>query len=441
MKSTSLISLMLTAILFSSCFHKNVMKDHADDVITVLEYRQDNKDYIITTESIFQANSKSSGGGITTISGYNDIRLSVYELETGKLVIREKIGKILEGKNTVLLGCTPGNLWLYSEKEDLGLYSIDPLTLKIKRTQDQLLNAYPDLKGNLAAPEYYTVLNFYSFDPIEQKPVITDTRGYRYAIDPVSLKASKIDGETGIFGSKSYDYFSTSVKVGDTYMSLNGELRKKIQFAGKECNELDFLDGKFIISQNFGTMFQRFTDEMKQDQNVFDSLSLIIDSIEQQFGTQNWYYPKEISVRYGKMKSEKDELQRSMEEFDRVFKSVRSSDYDGCLLQSDPNCFYIVHKNTTNKDAFMCISKVCKPSGAESETVFTEAWETVLPNVFFDTSAAEQTDAFKEVFSKGNPEFDFAFFDIIGDKLILIYALNMVCIDINTGKIRWQYMI
>jgi hypothetical protein len=73
--------------------------------------------------------------------------------------------------------------------------------------------------------------------------------------------------------------------------------------------------------------------------------------------------------------------------------------------------------------------------------VFSEAWKTVLPNVFFDPSAAQQTDAFQEVFSKGDPVFDFEFFDIIGDRLIVIYSLNMVCIDIATGKIRWQFMI
>ena len=413
------------------------MKDHADDVITVLEYSQDNKDYLITEEAIFQANSKSSGGGITTISGHNDIRLSVYDIETGALIIRKKIGKILEGKNTVLLGCSPGNLWLYSEDDDLGLHSVDPLTLKMKRTQAQLLEANPDLKGNLAVPEYYTVLSFYSFDPIEQKPVVTDTRGYRFKVDPVSLKATKIDAETRIFGVKSYDYFTTSIKLGDSYMSLTGELRNKIQYAGKEYQELDFLDGEFIVSQNFGRMYETFSDELKRIRTETDSLTKITDSIEQQFGKDYWYYPNEISDRYRKVKSVIEGLQRSIEDYDRIFESVRSSDYDGCLLQPGPDCFFIAHKNSTNKDAFMCISKICKPS----DTAFTEAWETVLPNVFFDASAAQETSSFRTVYSKGDPEFDFEFFDIIGDKLIVIYSLNMVCLDITTGKVLWQFVV
>lgn len=438
MKYTAPIAIFLITILFSSCYHKNVMEDHADDVITVLAYSQDNKDYIITSESIFQVNSKSSDGGMTTISGHHDIRVSVYALETGELIFRKKIGKIREGKNTVLLGCTPGKLWLYSELDDQGLYSVDPLNFEIKRTQEQFLKINPELKGKLAVPEYYSISDFYSFDLIEQKPVITDNQGYRYYIDPVSLKAVRTDEDTRIFGHKSYDYFTTSVRIADNYMSLDGELRKKIRYAGKELhNDLDFLEGKFIMSQNFRNLYQKFTDEFKHYKHEFDSLNIIIDTLKQQYGTDYWYFPREISERYRRLMQKKDRLQRKTDEYNRIFKNVRSSNYDDCLLQSDTNCFFIAHRNTTNKDAFMCISKICK----QSDSILSEAWETTLPNVFFDASAAEETDAFKEVFSKGDPDFDFEFFDIVDDKLILIYALNMVCIDIHSGKILWQFIV
>src|SRR5687768_6008398 len=125
-------------LLFSSCFHKDVMNDRADDVEESFIYKGKDGTYIITKEEIFQATSKKSSGGFTQISGYAEYRISSYDLETGNLNGRAELGEGMEEAFTIL-GATEGKLWIYSIDPDLGFHARDPKTLEILTDEKTLL--------------------------------------------------------------------------------------------------------------------------------------------------------------------------------------------------------------------------------------------------------------------------------------------------------------
>ena len=70
-----------------------------------------------------------------------------------------------------------------------------------------------------------------------------------------------------------------------------------------------------------------------------------------------------------------------------------------------------------------------------------EKWNVLLEDIFFDYNQADETNSFKVVFSKGNPQFDFQYFDIVDNKLIVIYMLHIYCIDTETGTIMWKFRV
>ena len=55
------------------------------------------------------------------------------------------------------------------------------------------------------------------------------------------------------------------------------------------------------------------------------------------------------------------------------------------------------------------------------------------------TLVAEATNEFKVVFPKGNPTFEFQYFNLVNDKLLVIYMLNAYYIDTTTGEILWNF--
>jgi len=65
----------------------------------------------------------------------------------------------------------------------------------------------------------------------------------------------------------------------------------------------------------------------------------------------------------------------------------------------------------------------------------------ILDKLFFDYNAAGESSSFKKVFSKGSPTFDFQFFELIDNKLLVVYMLHAHCINIDTGEIIWSMQL
>ena len=287
--------LLIVIISISSCYHKNVAKCEADDIINIFEYTKDNVNYIISVENIFQATSKSSEGGFTQISGYNQHRISVYELNTGKIVNRFDLGKMNYKKPYLVLGCGENNIWIYSLNKNKGLISLDPLTLKEKVNQSQIFIYNPHLKDNLAVPAYTQVQDYYFFDDITNRLIVTDNQGYRYSISSKSLLSEKIDDNEKFYQVSSKYYLSNSSEFKDKNIYLKGDIRKVIEFDNKVIsNNNSFIDGKFILDCNRNRIYFKCANLLKKLEKEYNKLVQSIDSLDKTQKSNN----NSISRRY-----------------------------------------------------------------------------------------------------------------------------------------------
>jgi hypothetical protein len=107
------------------------------------------------------------------------------------------------------------------------------------------------------------------------------------------------------------------------------------------------------------------------------------------------------------------------------------------LFEPAKRCFIVAHRSSIDKDGRLIFSLLRLKGGNRA----IEAWHANLSDLFFDTNKARETDAFKIVFSKGNPSFDFKFLDMMDNKLVLIYMLHVHCLDLETGRILWKHRL
>lgn len=87
-----LIILLFLVISGFSCMYKSVMEGEADDIKKARIYNYQDNNYLVTIEYVYQVMSKESGRGYTMITGHNDPRISVYDLDSGILIARKKNG-------------------------------------------------------------------------------------------------------------------------------------------------------------------------------------------------------------------------------------------------------------------------------------------------------------------------------------------------------------
>jgi hypothetical protein len=96
--------------------------------------------------------------------------------------------------------------------------------------------------------------------------------------------------------------------------------------------------------------------------------------------------------------------------------------------------FLVYHASDVTDTAKSIISKV----KLNSDSSFTEIWKCNLNGFYFAPDKAIKLGAFETVFSKGDPNLRFQWFDIANDKLLVIAQLQITCIDAKTGKILWS---
>ena len=106
-------------------------------------------------------------------------------------------------------------------------------------------------------------------------------------------------------------------------------------------------------------------------------------------------------------------------------------------MQTDSHSFYVLSKNEDIAEATIKISKVRSTQFGE----FTELWSTSPVGMFYNVAQARNTSAFKQFFGTLQPEFNYSFYQIYDNKLVIIYLLQVCCIDIETGKIIWQFRL
>lgn len=410
---------------------KDVMEDRADEVDEVIIAESDGTRYLVIKEKIFQATSKSDNHGIRTVTGYDEYRISSYDLATGKLVKRIELGEREEGY-TLFLGETKGKLWYKSINKEIGLHARDPKTLEIIVSQEKIINENPFLKGNLSEPEWNQMMRFYGFDFYEGKVMVTDNKGFVYYLDPESLKAEKTTESI-----KDFDYDNTPT-TGSVYLddrnsiSLTGNPREHIRFSSIEDKNITFLHGDFLVSSNMLDVREINPDfaayssgEIKELERANDSLSNLIKTAD----TLKDRYVKYYLDNYERtIKYNNDRIEREKKSFEKKMKD----DWYG-IITPDKGVIILSQSDATDQ-AKVILSKVI----INPDTTFTLAWETPLNDIYRDPDKGFDKSSFEEVFSSGDPELNQMRVAYEDGRVIFIYQLKATCIEAASGKVLWS---
>jgi hypothetical protein len=429
---------LITALMLASCFYKPVLKSEADDIVRSGVIKFEGTDYLFMVENVFQATYKEGGRGLTIVTGHYDQRVSVYHLTDGSLLARKKTGRPARTAN-LYLGYSEGNLWFYSF--DNGIHSLDPKTLSIKLTQQTLFKNHPNLMENLTSCEWYEVQRYFQFNGITQQIIFTDKQGYRYALNTASFEISKIENGFRSFEPKWDRQLETHINFPEPSLQISGDLRKQLKISNRPpASELTFLDGKLIVERNpvklndgIKNLISSETQKMEIRQKEIARLKTLNGGMGPQWRTLQ---RDTLNSLENSMRNSESTMERLKKASEDISFEGSSYDYSG-LLSPDSTSFFILHASTTAKDAGLLISRLrMNPvSGVE------ELWNTEIKGLFFDPSEARETNTFREVFSKGDPEFRFQHFELSENKFIIIWMLHACCLEINTGKILWKFRV
>lgn len=442
MKKLLLLSPLV--LLLASCFHKNVMSDKADDVVYSTVYEGKEGKFIITEEEIFQATSKKSGGGMTSISGYSEYRLTTYDLATGNLVKRVELGQGMDENQTIILGTTEGKLWLYSFDKSIGLHYRNPKTLEVIANQEQLLQK-PSLKGIVfSQPEWARLADFYGYDALKNKIMFSDQQGFKYYMDPETFAIEKTENKIPNYGWAKHARSTSGYLYFDRQINFEGEPRKIPQFHYKKKeSKLSFLFAELFIDNDpvRDAALKRFVaDSLQKSIKACNDTMQQLTAADPKVSLTEW-----VSSMTDKVREAKDyyqRLKRKAEDLQDDLNDVLKKDADDLLLDDpllgeDRRSFFIWHATNVGDTCHAIVSKV----SLNNDSTFTERWHTTLGNYYYDADKADNAGAFETVFSDGNPDFGYQWQTIADGKLIFISQLRMACLDLKTGKVLWDLQL
>lgn len=433
-----LVGLFLLSLLGTGCFHKDVMTDTADDVEATLLYQGQEGTLVISKENVFQATSKESGGGVTHISGYTEVRLSSYDVATGELKGRVELGDMIDDACT-LLGSSPGKVWMFSIDPEIGLHYRDPRTLEVKEAWPQL-SQKPGLGSFKAAkPDWPVISQYFVFDHVRERLLLTDEAGYKYALDPEKFTLAKVEEEMPRVEWDETVLSTSGQFIRDQYISLDGDARKSIAFGGKRTgSDLSFLFGEWLLDASPAGEGRRMRDYRSQTDSrlrfLQDSIAILSTTYPDVVPHLDWRnsdpVKSRIYQRYDAMKREVDDLERELKSLDGPFEKVLSQP----ILTPDGKRGFILHANIVADTAHCIVSCV----ELQPDSTWRKHWDTDLMGIYRDTNKADNAGAFETVYSKGNPEFDYNWAGTDGRHLVLIRQLHMIGIDVETGKLLWN---
>jgi hypothetical protein len=426
-----IVFIFILALNISGCFKKSVMKDTADNVEEAVIMESDGSKYLVTKETIFQATSKSQKGGFRQTSGYQEYRLTSYDLNTGAVVKRIELGEANDNFH-YFLGPTDGLLWYFSKDEKTGLHARDPKTLDIKISNDDILSANPDLKNNLPNPKYYELSKYYGFDLKKKMPMISDNNGFVYYIDTKTLKAEKTSKSIENF---KFEETTTSTSLDfdkNNHIRLSGSPRNHIGIYSKELGEPTFLDGKFLFSSNKENMWEANPEyyaplikSKEKKQHEFDSLKQLLENAEGNPKMQDWQL-RNVKIYMDIAQRDIDRMNEEMNE--EVFGSMFNM-----LITKDRGVF-VLHQSNASDTSKVIISKVI----IYKDTTVEVKWNTYIPDVFMEPDKVMDKPGFEYVFSKGSPDFRKMRATLSMNRLVFIFMLRAVCIDTDSGNILWD---
>ncbi|MDD5361768.1 MAG: PA2928 family protein [Ignavibacteria bacterium] len=430
-----LFSIILAVYLSGCMFKKNVMKDDADNIEEAYIASTNGENFLIMKEVVFQATSKSSKQGIRMTSGYNEYRLTSYELETGKISKRIELGG-QDDEYMYFIGATDGKIWYYSKDEKIGLHARNPKTLDIIVSKNDIEKVNPFLKDNFPKVKWYELRKYFGFDLAKKVPMISDNSGFVYLLNPDNYGTEKVSASI-----KNFEYektmSTTSINVTkDDYMSLTGDPRKHINFKSKNFDQPDFLKGEFLQSSNSLNVKEVFPEYLTPLYNEIEKKQRYIDSVKE-LGEQM----KDETDKYKQRSYEylKNNIKYAEDDIDRKYKEINdlSTSRFNTIISKDKGVF-VIHATTASDTSKVIISKVT--FDADNKTI-NLAWTTLLDNIFTEPDKVYEKGGFDYVFSKGSPNLRTKRAILAGNKIIFISMLRAVCIDTNTGNVLWNINI
>jgi hypothetical protein len=433
------ILLFLPLLIFSSCFHKDVMSDRADDVVRSLIYKGTEGTFIITKEEIFQATSKKSGGGITTISGHSDYRITSYDLATGQQLGRVDMGDGIE-KSFTILGTTPGKVWLYSMDEELGFHCRNVKTMELI-SDEKTLTASAPLKGlTFARPEWMKLNQFYGWNASNNKLMLTDMQGFHYYFDPEKGTLDKTEDEIKDYEWAVSYFSSTGYFSEDVYVTLRGDARQKLMYESEDSTaKLSYLTAELLLENDplhDLARKQAYIDSLDRSLAMWKDSLVLLEKEHPKLLQNGVINTNHFDGNEYRATWKANEIIRNIEDLKLKKKSQLENDrrlVDTPLLSDAPGNLFVIHATDVSDTSKAVLTKVHL-----SGRTFTEAWTTKLPGFYRDAQKADSRGAFETVFSDGNPEFTYRWHALVDGKLLLIGQLSMICIDAQSGKILWQ---
>jgi hypothetical protein len=406
------------------------MQDRADEIVSTFLYDGKEGRYVICKEAVFQTTSKSSEGGSTSISGYNEYRISSYEVATGKLSARMEMGEGREEGEFCLLGETEGKLWVYSLDKELGLHYRNPKTLEVIATQEQLWKN-PSLKNfPLARPSWTELDEYFGFSWGKNQLILTDAQGFSYYLDPQDFSLQKTNEKAERVFSPTW--LSQSEPYGSSYsLSLKGEHRRVLEMGNKvdSVSHLSFLFGTFVVDNSRERKANRKKSYLDSLRHLQKEWSLAVQDYEKAHpaNIQGYASPIEFSAcqTYATQKGSLANLSYQLEHPPGNF---------GALLSDAPHTFLVYHANNISDTSTVQLSYIRENSSPS----FLEAWTCPLPFLYFSPDKAYRQSSFETVFSEGSPQYRYQWWEVSGHTLLFIAQLKMACIDLQTGKLLWK---
>lgn len=373
-----------------------------DNILKVIFYTDANQSYLILHESHYHVTSGAYEQGNMRSQGYNSSKIIVFNLQNGHIVAQKDMGTMDSVSACFILGCSANNLWIYNHKFKSGVQSLNPITLKRSISQAKIYGKLNTSIGQFMQPEWHKTKEFYAYDEIQQKLIVTNANKKQYYIDINTFSTEPIK-EKLLLNIDYNNYLTSDIQFKDSIWELDGYDLTKFKCGAVETAKPNYLYGQFILDQNKLRLFKHFFN------------------IQENIVTNN----NTLSTK------QNEELKTSQTNIQSIIKGRKS---DEVLLQPDVNTFFVLSKSKQSADAVIQISKIKSTKFGN----FNEQWSVKPPGMFYNVAQARNTVLFRKHFGDIYPEFDYKFIQMHDNKLVVIYLLYVSCIDIDSGEILWQ---
>lgn len=388
-----------------------------DNITRLVFFTIDEVPYAAFQETIYKPTTQSYSKGSMASSGFSESRISVYNLTNGRLSAQKYMGRIDSAESFLLLGYSPGNLWIYSNQFKSGLQSLHPLTLERNLSQANIYAKLSQPIGCFAEPDWQRIADYYAYSPVQHKLIVTNNDGERFYIDPENFCPEKIADDL-VLNPVYSDFLSSTASLKERTWTLSGYDALKLSDSEEGDYGLSFTYGKFIMEQNPRNLLKYFVNNQE---NLMNQLA-------------EWE---------GRATSEKQSLQlaRLQTELDQAKREVQllltGKKSDSKLLQASPETFFIYSRNDDSPESLIRISKIRIKNSGKPELL----WERAVPGMFYNVATARNSHMFKLYFGDFYPEFNFHHFELVGNQLIIIYLMQVCSINTETGAEEWSFVL